>query len=207
MSTTQQQGQSTESSGGLFLRKSSGLVREFGGRDVFVFNTIGYALGLVLAIVPLLMAGAVPEANVLLTVLLGTVLTVANALTYAYLSAAMPRSGGEYVYLGRVVHPGVGFTANWGFQWSQLLGLGLYASFTVNFGIAVAFLTLGNVLDSAGLVSAGEDVGGDGWTFALGTLMIVSVLVVLSLGPRVVRRVLNILFIPAILGSFVTLFV
>ena len=194
-------------SGGLFLRRSSGLVREFGGKDVFVFNTIGYALGLVLGIIPLLMAGAVPEANVLLTVALGTVLTVANAMTYAYLSAAMPRSGGEYVYLGRVVHPAAGFTANWGFQWSQLLGLGLYASFTVNFGIAVAFLTLGNVLDSAGLVTAGENVSGDWWTFGLGTAMIVSVLVVLSMGPRVVRRVLNVLFVPAIIGSFVTLLV
>jgi APA family basic amino acid/polyamine antiporter len=207
MSTTAPRDQGTGTAGGLFLRKSSGLVREFGARDVFVFNTIGYALGLVLAIVPLLMAGAVPRANVLLTVALGTVLTVANALTYGYLSAAMPRSGGEYVYLGRVVHPVAGFTANWGFTWSQLLGLGLYASFTVNFGIAVSFLTLGNVLDSAGLVSAGEDVGGDGWTFLLGTVMILAVLGVLAAGPRVVRRVLNWMFVPAIIGSFVTLIV
>jgi basic amino acid/polyamine antiporter, APA family len=207
MSTTAPGTQATETSGGLFLRKSSGLVREFGGRDVFVFNTIGYALGLVLAIVPLLMAGAVPRANVLLTVALGTLLTIANALTYGYLSAAMPRSGGEYVYLGRVVHPAAGFTASWGFTWSQLLGLGLYASFTVNFGIAVSFLTLGNVLDSAGLVTAGEDVGGDGWTFILGTVMILAVLGVLAAGPRVVRRVLNWMFVPAIIGSFVTLIV
>jgi APA family basic amino acid/polyamine antiporter len=203
MATTETQ----STSGGLFLRRSSGLVREFGGTDVFVFNTIGYALGLVLALIPLLMAGAVPEANVLLVVLLGTVLTVANALTYGYLAAAMPRSGGEYVYLGRVVHPGVGFTANWGFTWSQLLGLALYASFTVNFGISVAFLTLGNVLDATGLVTAGEDVAEKWPTFLLGTLMIVAVLGVLSAGPRVVRRVLNILFVPALLGSFVTLFV
>jgi basic amino acid/polyamine antiporter, APA family len=203
MATTETQ----STSGGLFLRRSSGLVREFGGTDVFVFNTIGYALGLVLALIPLLMAGAVPEANVLLVVLLGTVLTVANALTYGYLAAAMPRSGGEYVYLGRVVHPGVGFTANWGFTWSQLLGLALYASFTVNFGISVAFLTLGNVLDATGLVTAGEDVAEKWPTFLLGTLMIVVVLGVLCAGPRVVRRVLNILFIPALLGSFVTLFV
>jgi APA family basic amino acid/polyamine antiporter len=207
MSTTAGQDRATETSGGLFLRKSSGLVREFGGRDVFVFNTIGYALGLVLAVVPLLMAGAVPGANVLLTVALGTVLTVTNALTYGYLAAAMPRSGGEYVYLGRVVHPAAGFTANWGFTWSQLLGLGLYASFTVNFGIAVSFLTLGNVLDSTGLVNAGEDVGGDWWTFLLGTAMILAVLAVLAMGPRVVRRVLNWMFVPAIIGSFVTLFV
>ena len=195
------------SAGGLFLRRSSGLVREFGGTDVFVFNTIGYALGLVLALIPLLMAGAVPEANVLLVVALGTVLTVANALTYGYLAAAMPRSGGEYVYLGRVVHPGVGFTANWGFTWSQLLGLALYASFTVNFGISIAFLTLGNVLDATGLVTAGEDVAGDWPTFLIGTAMIVAVLGVLAMGPRVVRRVLNVLFVPALLGSFVTLFV
>lgn len=208
MSTSETAPSQTESTaGGMFLRRSSGLVREFGGADVFVFNTIGYALGLVLALIPLLMAGAAPNANVLLVVALGTVLTVANALTYGYLAAAMPRSGGEYVYLGRVVHPGVGFTANWGFTWSQLLGLGLYASFTVNFGIAVSFLTLGNVLDSAGLVTAGEDVAGDWWTFLIGTAMIVTVLAVLAMGPRVVRRVLNVLFVPALLGSFATLLV
>jgi APA family basic amino acid/polyamine antiporter len=207
MSTTTEPEPGSSTSSGLFLRKSSGLVREFGGRDVFVFNTIGYALGLVLAVVPLLMAGAVPRANVLLTVALGTVLTLANALTYGYLSAAMPRSGGEYVYLGRVVHPAVGFTANWGFTWSQLLGLGLYASFTVNFGIAVAFLTLGNVLDSTGLVTAGENVAQDWPTFLLGTVMILAVLGVLAMGPRVVRRVLNWMFVPAMIGSIVTLFV
>jgi APA family basic amino acid/polyamine antiporter len=193
--------------GGLFLRRSSGLVREFGGWDVFVFNTVGYALGLVLAVIPLLMAGAVPEANVLLTVAIGTVFTVANAMTYGYLSAAMPRSGGEYVFLGRVVHPAAGFTANWGFTWSQLLGMALYASFTVNFGVAIAFLTLGNVLDANGLVTAGEDVSKEWPTFLLGTAMIVAVAVILSLGPRVVRRFLNILFIPAMLGSIVTLIV
>lgn len=197
----------TTTSSGLFLRRSSGLVREFGGWDVFVFNTLGYALGLVLAVIPLLMATAVPEANVLLTVVVGTIFTVANALTYGYLSAAMPRSGGDYVFLGRVVHPAVGFTANWGFTWSQILGMALYASFTVNFGIAVAFLTLGNVLDAGGLVTAGEDVAKEWPTFLLGTAMIVMVAVILSLGPRVVRRFLNILFIPAILGSFVTLIV
>ena len=81
----------------------------------------------------------------------------------------MPRSGGEYVFLGRVVHPAVGFTASWGFTWSQLLGMALYASFTVNFGVAIAFLTLGNVLDSSGLVTAGEDVAEQWPTFLLGT--------------------------------------
>jgi basic amino acid/polyamine antiporter, APA family len=85
--------------------------------------------------------------------------------------------------------------------------MALYASFTVNFGVAIAFLTLGNVLDSSGLVTAGEDVSKEWPTFLLGTAFIVMVAVILSLGPRVVRRFLNILFIPAILGSIVTLIV
>ena len=123
---------------GLFVRQSSGLVREFRPTDVFIFNTLGYALGLVIAVVPTFVAALWPEQNVLLIVTLGTILTVSNALMYGYLAGVMPRSGGDYVYLSRVVHPGAGFTANWGFTWSQFLGLGLYAAFTVNFGVAVA---------------------------------------------------------------------
>ena len=46
---------------GLFVRQSSGLIREFRPADVFVFNTLGYALGLVLAVVPTFIAGLWPE--------------------------------------------------------------------------------------------------------------------------------------------------
>ena len=110
---------------GLFVRQSSGLIREFRPADVFVFNTLGYATGLVLAVVPTFMAGLWPEQNVLLVVAIGTLLTLANAAMYGYLAGIMPRSGGDYVYLSRVVHPSIGFMANWGFTWSQFLGLGL----------------------------------------------------------------------------------
>src|SRR5712692_6471130 len=36
----------------LFVRQASGLVREFGVLDTFIFNVLGFALGLVLAITP-----------------------------------------------------------------------------------------------------------------------------------------------------------
>jgi len=42
---------------------------------------------------------------------LGGVLALSGALCYAELSAAMPRSGGEYHFLGRIYHPAVGFMA------------------------------------------------------------------------------------------------
>jgi amino acid transporter len=190
---------------GLFVRQSSGLIREFRPTDVFVFNTLGYALGLVLAVVPTFVAALWPEQNVLLIVTIGTVLTLFNALMYGYLAGVMPRSGGDYVYLSRVVHPAAGFTANWGFTWSQFLGLGLYAAFTVNFGVAIALATLGNATDNDTLVNWSVDVSGDWPTFLIGAGLLVVVLLVLSLNTRVVRNIFLIGFIPALLGTFVTL--
>ena len=42
---------------------------------------------------------------------LGGVLALCGALCYAELSAALPRSGGEYHFLGRIYHPAFGFMA------------------------------------------------------------------------------------------------
>jgi basic amino acid/polyamine antiporter, APA family len=190
---------------GLFVRQSSGLVREFRPTDVFVFNTLGYATGLVLAVVPTFMAGLWPEQNVLLVVTIGTILTVFNAAMYGYLAGVMPRSGGDYVYLSRVVHPAAGFTANWGFTWSQFLGLGLYAAFAVNFGIAIAFATLGNATGNDTLIDWSTSVSGDWPVFLIGSGILVAVLLVLSLNTRVIRNIFLIGFIPAMLGTFVTL--
>lgn len=190
---------------GLFVRQSSGLVREFRPTDVFVFNTLGYATGLVLAVVPTFAAALWPEQNVLLIVAIGTLLTIFNAAMYGYLAGVMPRSGGDYVYLSRVVHPAVGFTANWGFTWSQFLGLGLYSAFAVNFGIAIAFATLGNATGNDTLIDWSTSVSGDWPTFLIGAGILVLVLAVLSLDTRIIRNIFLIGFIPALLGTFVTL--
>ncbi|MBW3593515.1 MAG: APC family permease [Actinobacteria bacterium] len=190
---------------GLFVRRSSGLIREFRASDVFIFNTIGYAPGIVFAVVPTFVAALWPEQNVLLIVTVGTLFTLFNAVMYGYLAAAMPRSGGDYIYLSRVTHPALGFTANWGFTWSQFLGLALYAAFTVNFGVAVALATLGNATGNDTLISWSNSVSGPWPTFLIGLALLVTVLAVLSLPARVIRRIFLVGFIPAIIGSFVTI--
>lgn len=192
---------------GLFVRQSSGLIREFRPLDVFIFNTLGYALGLVLAVVPSFAAGLWPEQNVLLIVTIGTALTLFNALMYGYLAGMLPRSGGDYVYLSRIVHPSLGFTANWGFTWSQFLGLGLYAAFTVNFGIAVSLATIGQATGSDTLVRWSEEVSGSWPTFLIGLALLAAVLFVLSLSTRLIRWIFLIGFVPALLGTLITLVV
>lgn len=44
---------------------------------------------------------------------LGGIAALCGAMSYAELGAALPRSGGEYNFLSRIYHPGLGFAAGW----------------------------------------------------------------------------------------------
>jgi basic amino acid/polyamine antiporter, APA family len=200
-------GEATSTAGGLFLRRSSGLVREFSARDAFIFNVVAFAPGLSIALIPLSLSLTVPNVNVFALIAVATAFAVCNGLTYAYLSAVMPRSGGEYVYLGRTISPALGFTANWGFTWSQILGIAFYAGFTVTFAIATPFFILSAVLPSGTLSSWSNSVSKQWPTFLIATAFVVVVAVVLMLGPRVIRRFMLIAFVPALIGSLITIVV
>ena len=49
----------------------------------------------------------------LLLWVVGGVIALCGALCYAELGAAMPRSGGEYHYVGELFHPSLGFVSGW----------------------------------------------------------------------------------------------
>ena len=65
--------------------------------------------------------------RVLAVWLLAALLALAGAMSFASLAKAMPLSGGEYVFLSRLFHPGAGFIAGWvslvaGFAGAQAYG-------------------------------------------------------------------------------------
>ena len=66
---------------------------------------------------------------VLLLWLLGGVIALLGAFSYAELGTRLPRSGGEYYFLSRIYHPFVGYLAGW-------------VSLTVGFAAAVALAAL-----------------------------------------------------------------
>lgn len=51
--------------------------------------------------------------SILMLWIVGGVVALCGALSYAELAAALPRSGGEYNFLSRVYHPALGFMAGW----------------------------------------------------------------------------------------------
>jgi len=50
---------------------------------------------------------------ILMLWLLGGVVALSGAMTYAEISTTLKRSGGEYLYLSRIFHPSLGFLSGW----------------------------------------------------------------------------------------------
>jgi basic amino acid/polyamine antiporter, APA family len=93
----------------VFVRKATGLVRGWAVRDAFIYAT--FAINLVtlgwyiFAFAP----GTVPNGGLIWAVIIGGAYLVFQAITYASLIAAMPRAGGDYVWMSRVLGGGIGF--------------------------------------------------------------------------------------------------
>lgn len=51
--------------------------------------------------------------SILILWLLGGIISFCGALVYGELGVAIPRSGGEYAYLSKLMHPAVGFLSGW----------------------------------------------------------------------------------------------
>ena len=51
--------------------------------------------------------------GILMLWLVGGIIALCGALSYGELAAAMPRSGGEYIYLSKIFHPFAGFLSGW----------------------------------------------------------------------------------------------
>lgn len=78
---------------------------------------------------------------ILLAWLVGAVLAMAGARTYAEVSILIPRSGGEYRYLSELIHPSVGYLAGWA---SLLVGFSAPMAISAYGAAAFCFAVLGS---------------------------------------------------------------
>ena len=91
----------------------TGLVRQLGLFDSAMV-VVGIVIGSGIFLTTGIMAKSIPSSGlILLAWLVGGLLTLAGALTYAELGAAMPEAGGQYVYLREAYGPMSGFLFGW----------------------------------------------------------------------------------------------
>lgn len=176
----------------LSAHRKSGLTREFSALDLFVFNTFGYSLGLALTTNPPFIGGFAPGSNILLVLLFGFVASLVIGGVYGALSTAMPRNGGDYVYISRTLSRMLGFLANWGFTVAQIYGLAINCVFSISWAVLPAVYGFGLVTGDRRYIAAA------GWlnTPAHSFLMVVAYLMVVFLFAWLGTRFVTSIFIP-----------
>jgi APA family basic amino acid/polyamine antiporter len=138
----------------VFTRKASGLVRVMSPFSAFIYNVL--TMGLIFPWTYLWAPGALPGGKMVWGILLAMVIEIPIAFVYVWLSTALPRSGGDYVFQSRVFGGGVAFTVVmygyviWILQWVALSGWLLSY-----LGFAPLFLGLGATTGNAAMSSLG----------------------------------------------------
>ena len=99
----------------LFVRNSTGLVREASALDATIFNAaISAPVGSTLAYSIFFTLVAFPGADVPSVLLLTVILNVPVLIMFALLAASMPRVGGDYVWVSRILSPPAALVSNFG---------------------------------------------------------------------------------------------
>ena len=141
---------------GLFTRQSSGLVRELGIpaataislASVAVVNTfINFNAGLSLF----------NQVDMTLPLLLGAAVWLVAMFAYKYLLEAIPRAGGEYVYLSRIISPALGAMAGIGIAIAFTYILAANANFTATY-FPFLLTALGSAFSSSSISDAANNV-------------------------------------------------
>jgi amino acid transporter len=194
------------------VREATGLVRDVGPWSGLAFNVIwtGNAVGLTAAFILNSFVFVSPGLNIVGLILLATVLSTLNAAVYMFFSLAMPRSGGDYQYISRTLHPALGLMS--GINWA--LWLPLVLGWTGSQLVPIAFRSLltgyGVATNNQGLVIQASSLFTPNNTFAIGTVFIIAFTLITLLGNRVyfgfqrVAFIFMLLAIAITIGVFVT---
>jgi basic amino acid/polyamine antiporter, APA family len=123
------------------------------------------------------------------------------------MAAAMPRTGGDYVWISRILHPAAAVFSNFSAAISALIGAAFWARSFAVLAVGPTLAVLGAATNNSGLISAGNavsgsDATGQWWTFGLGLLLIIILAAATSSGTKVSFRVQNTCWIIASIGTF-----
>jgi basic amino acid/polyamine antiporter, APA family len=117
----------------VFARDATGLVRGISPLGAFVAGMLAMSPPVVIYEFWSLTPAIFPNSNTLLIVALVFVPVLFWALMYLQFNVAMPRSGGDYVWVSRTIHPAVGFMSNFYIFFWQTTVLGAIAFLTTLF--------------------------------------------------------------------------
>lgn len=176
----------------LFARPASGLVRAVSAWDALIYNVVFMAPTAVFAY-GFFALSLFPGVDLPTTALISIPLAIIVGLFYALYSASMPRSGGDYIWVSRVLHPVLGFMNNVVLFLILLSIAGAYMPWFTQWGIAPILQYFGQA-DTAALVSSNT------FTFGWAVIFWLICAAIISRGVKATHYAFWIFFVLILIG-------
>lgn len=178
----------------VFVRDATGLVREISAYRAFVLNLLWTSPAFML-IFMVVGQGLFPGGNLPLACVIGLIISLPVGILYALFSAALPRSGGDYVFVGRIIHPVLGFMVNFVITVIAISVIGTEAVWITTMGLGPMFNALSAINADPSLATLAATLTTTTSQFIIGGVFAVLLPLVLFFGTNVAFRVKSILFV------------
>jgi amino acid transporter len=180
----------------VFAREATGLVRSISPYSAVVFciaNT-GYLFFLFFAIT--VAPGLGTETDLLGGAILATIATIFITFVWYYFVLIAPRTGGDYVWLTRWLHPLIGFISTVvGVVFVEMLYIGLTGVTIQSTGLSIALATMGSLLHNQGMLAMASSITSQTNILFLGTLEIWIPALFVLLGTRLYFKAQNAVYL------------
>jgi len=184
-----------------FARKASGLVRGLSFVDAFGVGFMNQGLTPSMWVMISFGLGVYTGGNLIWATLLSALLCgVGFSLVWGILGGSMPRSGGEYIYNSRIIHPLIGIAESFGNAFVWIMWIYVLAPWTVDPGLVMLFEFLN-------LPAAAEFCTQPIALFLIASLVNLIALLFVVFGVKVFARVQKVIMVLGIAGCTVILLV
>jgi len=134
-----------------------------------------------------------PGTDLPITAIVSALISIPIGLFYAVYSASMPRSGGDYIWVSRVLHPAIGFSINF-FFFVAILGVaGSYMPWFTQYALG-PILEVGGYADLAAVVVTPE------FTFAFAVVFFLFSAAIISRGAKASHNAFWVFFVLIVIG-------
>jgi APA family basic amino acid/polyamine antiporter len=199
----------TDGKSQLFVRQSTGLVREASALDATIFNAVFSApVGATLAWGIFAALSMFPGADLVTATIICGVINIPVLIMMALLASSMPRTGGDYVWVSRILSPPLALVSNFGAALSATIGATYWARYFPVFALGPILVTLGITFDNTQLIEWGTNFQTKSeWIFAGAMVMVILMGLILTAGLKMTFAWQNVFWIIASVGTFLAFIV
>jgi amino acid transporter len=188
----------------LFVREATGLIRSLTARDVLMFNLLN--MGLPWPLLYIFFAGSTYVGiDTPLTVILAFAPNLLIAGLFYYMTSAFPRTGGDYVWVSRIIHPAVGFMESFGVVVFFLSFIGPVSGWLMIYGLGTMLLNLSVATGNASYATLASSVTSTNSVLIGSLLVLIIIIFAAAVGVKNTFRYTWVTFIVVAIGLAVFL--